>query len=256
MQKYGLHFSTPLMNAAGSLGFAPDPYGPTKLEGLGAFVTNPVSLEPRSPAHGERVLSYPGGFLLHTGYPNPGLKNVIRRHAAGWSRSWLPVWVHLLPGTIEETGEMIRRLERVEGVAGVELGLPPEVDAEAARRFLQAAAGELTVVARVPFERAAELAEALTKPGEDGAAAISLAPPRGALPGLDGSPIHGRLYGPAVFPQALAAVQSITSRGAKVIAAGGVYRPQDVQAMLAAGAIAVQLDSVLWRGGFGLQVES
>src|SRR5512147_1080331 len=103
MQKYGLHFSTPLMNAAGSLGFAPDPYGPTELEQLGVFVTNPVSLAPRSPAHGERVLSYPGGFLLHTGYPNPGLKNVIRRYAAGWSRSSLPVWVHLLPGTLEET---------------------------------------------------------------------------------------------------------------------------------------------------------
>ncbi len=251
--KYDLHLSAPLMNAAGTLGFAPDPHGPISLEGLGAFITNPISLAPRSPAHGERMLSFPGGFLLHTGYPNPGLKNVIRRQAARWSRSSLPVWVHLLPTRIEETGEMVRLLERVDGVAGVEIGLPPEVDAATALRFLLSAAGELTVIVRVPFERAAELAEALMGPGENLAAAISLAPPRGALPGRDGVLVHGRLYGPSVFPLALATVQSLASQGAAIIASGGIYRREDVEAMLAAGAISVQLDSVLWKGGFDVE---
>ena len=39
----------PFMNAAGCLGFAPNPRGPVDLGRLGAFVTNPVSLAPRQP---------------------------------------------------------------------------------------------------------------------------------------------------------------------------------------------------------------
>jgi dihydroorotate dehydrogenase len=33
-----------------------------------------------------------------------------------------------------------------------------------------------------------------------------------------------------------------------VIGGGGVYRPEQAQAMLAAGALAVQVDAALWRG--------
>src|SRR3972149_4838806 len=101
----------PLMNAAGFLGFAPDVRGPLNLERLGVFITNPVSLEPRTPAHGTRWLAYPGGFLLHTGHPNPGLKAVLRRYAGRWRRSPLPVVVHLLTHRLEELAWMVRRLE-------------------------------------------------------------------------------------------------------------------------------------------------
>jgi dihydroorotate dehydrogenase (NAD+) catalytic subunit len=81
-------------------------------------------------------------------------------------------------------------------------------------------------------------------------AAISLGPPRGAIPGPDAALVHGRLYGPALFPLALAAIKTIKEIGLPVIGAGGVYRSQDVEIMLSAGASAVQLDSVLWRGDY------
>ena len=81
MPKFDLAFDPPLMNAAGSLGFAPDRRGPIALEQLGAFVTNPVSLRPRTPAQGARLLPFPGGFLLHSGHPNPGFNRVVRRCA-------------------------------------------------------------------------------------------------------------------------------------------------------------------------------
>ena len=71
------------------------------------------------------------------------------------------------------------------------------------------------------------------------------------LPGPDSALIHGRIYGPGIFPLALAAVRTIKDVGVPVIGAGGVYQPGDVDAMLSAGAIAVQLDSVLWRGDYG-----
>jgi dihydroorotate dehydrogenase len=34
-----------------------------------------------------------------------------------------------------------------------------------------------------------------------------------------------------------------------VIGAGGVYSQAQVESMLAAGALAVQVDAILWRGG-------
>jgi dihydroorotate dehydrogenase (NAD+) catalytic subunit len=238
------------MNAAGSLGFAPDLHGRVDLKGLGAFITNPVSQLPRSPAQERRCVPFSGGFLLHTGWPNPGLKNVIRRCAARWARSPIPVWVHLIALQPDEVFEMIGRLERVEGVMGVEVGLPPEIDVERAVDFARAAVGELPVLLRLPFERAAELADSLgAVSAESGLSAVSLAPPRGALYAPAGNRLHGRLYGPGLFPLALAAVESIVKTGIPAVGAGGVYRRSDIQALLSAGAIAVQLDTVLWRNG-------
>jgi len=245
--KYDLSFATHLLNAPGFLGFAPDRRGPIDLSRLGAFITNPVSLRARSPAHSRRCLVFPGGFLLHTGHPNPGIRQVIRRHAASWGRSPLPVLVHLLAENPAEVSDMVKRLETVEGVMGVEVGIPPGCDRQSALALSQAAVGELPVIVRLPFEAAAEFAPAFASLP---IAAISLGAPRGALPDPQGNLVRGRLYGPATFPLALAAIQSMVKSGLPVIAASGVYSPQDADAMLAVGAIGVQLDAVLWLGGW------
>lgn len=246
MAKVDLFFIHPLMNAAGTLGFAPEAHGPVDLAFLGAFVTNPVSLGRRTPAHGKRFLPFPGGFLLHTGFPNPGLNTVIWRCAERWARSSKPVIVNLLANKLDEVAQMSRRLEVLDGVMGIELGLPKGADREAVVALTQAACGELPVIVRLPLEQAANLAQAAV---EAGAAAVSLGAPRGVLLGPQGEMVQGRLYGPGIFPLALTAVQAIAQSGVLVIGAGGVYHQSQVEAMLKAGALAVQLDSVLWRGG-------
>lgn len=135
MSKRELIIDPPLMNAAGTSGFAPNPHGPVDLSAMGAFVTNPISLDARSPAHGERVLSHPGGVLIHTGHPNPGLRNALARYAHQWARSPLPVIVHLLPTEPAELQYMVLQLEDVEGIAGIEVELPPEVDTLSGRLY-------------------------------------------------------------------------------------------------------------------------
>ncbi len=243
MAKHDLIFQPALMNASGSLGFSPDPHSTLDWSIFGAFVTNPVSLSARTPARGRRFVAYPGGFMLHTGFPNPGIQQVIRRHATRWSRSPLPVIVHLLTRNASEINQMARRLENIEGVSGLEVGIASDAGREMVAAIVQASAGELSVIVRLPMERAAELARVAI---DAGAAMVSLAPPRGIIPLGNTELTQGRLYGPAVLPIALRVVAELVNQGIPTIGAGGVYSQAGLDAMMVAGAVAVQLDSLLW----------
>jgi dihydroorotate dehydrogenase (NAD+) catalytic subunit len=241
--KYDLAISPPLMNAAGSLGYAPQTSDLLNIKQLGAFVTNPISLYPRTPAKTRSSISFPGGFLLHSGYPNAGLRAAIKRYATRWARAHIPVIVHLLVHQEEDIPLMISRLEGREGVAGIELGIPPDCAPTQAVEIVQAAFGELPLIVRVPMEKAGVFAAALA---ESSLSAISLAPPRGALLDRQGQALVGRQFGPGVFPSALAAAREVIDSGVPLIAAGGIYEPEQVAALLEMGAIGVQLDAVLW----------
>lgn len=244
MPKYDLSLKTPYLNAAGSLGFAPDSHGPIDLDILGAFVTNPVSLSRRAPASGTRFIPFPGGFLLHTGYPNPGIKKTIQIFAQQWRDATLPVIVHLLTQEPREISQMVGSLESLEGVAGIEIGIPPGMGSNDFLPLIKAAIGELPVIVRLPFESAAHMAALLV---DLPISAVSLSPPRGTLPDHEGKMITGRLYGPALFPLAMSTIQTMIATGLPVIGSGGVYQRQEAEFMLAAGSIGVQLDTVFWR---------
>jgi dihydroorotate dehydrogenase len=58
------------------------------------------------------------------------------------------------------------------------------------------------------------------------------------------------LQGPALFPQALLTVRDAAQANLPVIAAGGVDSKGNADAMLSAGALAVQVDASLWKGDF------
>jgi dihydroorotate dehydrogenase (NAD+) catalytic subunit len=215
-------------------------------EAQGAFLTNPISLSPRSPATERALLPYPGGVLMHSGLPNPGLNRVLRRHAGRWAQSSLPVWAHLIGQDPDEIYQMVRRLEGVEGISAVEIGIPPDAQENEALAFARAAAGELPVVISVSLTAAGEpWLKALSPMG---ISALTFSAPRGALVTASGKPVRGRLYGPAVFPLMLAAVQNARTIGLPIIAGGGIYRHEDGQALRDAGAWAVQVDTALWCG--------
>ncbi len=244
MIRQDLYFTSPYLNAAGTLGFRPPARWPLP-EVQGAFITNPISQGPRTPAAERAALPFPGGFLLHSGLPNPGLSRVLRHHAQRWAQSALPVWVHLLAEDPAATAQMVRRLEGLEGVMAVEIGLPTHASPEECLEIVQAAAGELPLSVCVPVTQAREAWVARLP--EAGAAGITLAPPRGTLI-REQKPVSGRLYGSALLPQAVAAVQALRKSGLTLLAACGILSRADADMLLAAGASAVQLDVVLWRG--------
>lgn len=247
MFKRDLTFRTPLMNAAGTLGFAPETRAAVDWKMFGAFVTNPLSLRPRAPVADPEMLPFPGGFLLHSGLPNPGFSAVLKKYAPRWADSKLPIIVNLMADRPEETAQMVQRLEGAENVAAIELGFAPGLAGDILLIALEMSLGELPLIVSLSWDQALSLGPRVMQAG---AIAISLSAPRGALPleTDNGTLVTGRLYGPALFPQALDIVRSAAKLGLPVIGAGGVYSRENADAMLAAGALAVQIDSLLWRG--------
>lgn len=236
------------MNAAGMLGYVPDSNHP-EIARMGAFVTNPISLAQRKPAHAPQLLHFPGGFLLHTGYPNPGLRHALRRYSAHWARMVIPVVIHLFCDRMSDLSQMIATLEKAHVASAIEISLPYPISTDTLPIFMQAANSELPIILCVPLDRVISLFDAIQPLcASQTISAVSLGPPRGILPLGEKRLVQGRLYGPAIFPQALSVVQFLARQGIPVIGAGGVYSLDQAESMLSAGAIAVQFDTILWRG--------
>src|SRR6266498_6124400 len=203
--KRDLYFSKPIMNAAGSLGFTPDPRVGIDLASFGAFATNPLSLRPRLPAAKPEVIEYPGGFLFHSGLPNPGFNAGLKKYSTKWSRSDLPIIVHLMADRPEETQRMVRMLETQENVMAVELGFAPLLANDIILLTLEMCLGELPLIFSLPVEQVLSLGPRLM---QEGAEAVSISAPRGALATHRTALVTGRLYGPSLFPQTLETVYS------------------------------------------------
>lgn len=243
IRKRDLVLEKPFMNAPGTLGFAPDAHAMPFLDALGAFITNPISRHARQAAENRSCLIFPGGFLLHTGWPNPGIRRAIARHRRAWAAAPLPVIVHLLGEAPQRITEMVRQLEGLKNLFAVEIDLPPDCDAALLRNFLDASEGELPNIISLEGSQMPELLDVLL---ERKPAAVHLQPPRGTLPDPAGGLVSGRLYGPSILPLMLQSIKRSYETGLRVIASGGVFSPADAQAVLDAGAFAVGLAAALW----------
>ena len=241
--KRDLYFSKPLLNAAGSLGFAPDARNGIRLDSFGAFVTNPTSLRPRLPTSHPALVEFPGGFILHTGLPNPGFNAVLKKYSAKWNRAGLPIIVHLMADRPEETQRMVRELENVENVMAVQLGFAPLLADDIILLNLEMCLGEVPLIFALPHEQVLTLGRELI---DNGASAISVASPRGAIHDKTGNLITGRMYGQSLFPRSLDIVRSAVMSGLPIIGSGGVWSQADVESMLKVGAMAVETDAQLW----------
>ena len=245
--KIGLALKSPIMPAAGSAGFANEYAGLIDWSRWGAFVTSPVTARPRQPSGEPVTIDLGAALLIHAGISNPGIRAVIEDSQNTWKRLGVPVIVHVAGTTPDDVAECVVRLVIVEGVGGVELGVRDEEDEGAIAALVAAAveAGEAPVFVRLPLDHAPELAPACVEAGAD--ALVVAAPPRGMLPWGDGY-VSGRVYGRGALPLALRAVRDTAAQvDVPIIASGGVHTVEDARAMLAAGAVAVQIDTLIWR---------
>jgi dihydroorotate dehydrogenase (NAD+) catalytic subunit len=184
--------------------------------------------------------------LIRTGAANPGLARTLRdsRWVRAWADSRVPVIVALAAQGVRDWPAMSARVERVEGVGGIELQLNPALDAVDAIRATRAAT-ELPILAKLDLDNAMAIAAGCLAAGAN-ALVIGRAP-RGMVM-LGGRAWHGRLFGPASKPFALRILAELAALklDAPLVASGGIHSVEDAREFLAAGAAAVEIDSAVW----------
>lgn len=245
-RKRELALRSPLMAAAGALGIAPSRREHLALEHIGAVVTPPLTWAPIAEAETPRLARTVAGYVLHTGRRNPGLRRAIRRHADAWERLGIPVVAALYARHPADLAELTARASECEALQAFEIHLPHTVTPDEAYEGTRLALGESAVpcLVRVPFESTVETARAVAEAGAD--ALVVAAPPIGRAPADGGAWVRGPLHSPALAPLYAERVHRVrTATALPIIARGGVAEATHVLAHLAAGAVAVQLDSIL-----------
>jgi dihydroorotate dehydrogenase (NAD+) catalytic subunit len=254
--KHSIVLETPVMNAAGTFGYGEVYKDIVKHEKLGAIVTAPVSYAQRSPARGARVIPLDSAVLIHTGLPNPGLNKVLRSQRNLWQVLPLPIIVHLIATTDDEIRKACARLDDEQGVDAIELGLRDDMTWQEATRLVGNAVTKTDkpVIVRLPVSDAYEIADAVADAGAS--TLVVCAPPRATVRDpRSGKLVSGRIYGPVVQPMILNMVGQLARRvDIPIIGAGGIHSPQDARDYLEAGAVAVQVDSVIWRSPKELEI--
>ncbi len=252
--KIGLSLTNPVMIASGCGGYGSAYQTLLDLSAFGAIVTNPITLRPRRGSSQPRLAETAGGFILHTGEQNPGVRKVIQQYQSLWTHLKTPIIAHLPadePDDLRRTARALSGLETPQGqsvIAAIELGVPPMAQAADVARWIAVIqeVSPLPLLVKLPLDASGELASAAAKAYAE--ALVIGAPLLGAalLPGGTGF-IAGPLYGPALFNLALGRVQQIKEWvDLPVIAVGGIHSAAEAQAFLQAGAAAVQLDSLLF----------
>lgn len=247
--KYSLVIENPVMIASGMMGFDPTVYRTLlKLDKLGAIVTSAVSLRPRGSARGPRLVTYTGGFLLHTGLSNLGVKRVVKKYSPIWADSPIPIIVHVIATDASEVTHCAEALEGAAGVAGIELGLHDEAPPLQVEQLIEAARKrcQLPLLVKLPLYHARYLAEAAQDAGAD--ALVVASPPRGTeRDPQSGRLVGGRVYGPWLKAQVLRAVGQLAPQVTiPLIACGGIHSADDARDFIDAGATAVQIDTLTW----------
>ncbi|MQL53438.1 dihydroorotate dehydrogenase [Desulfofundulus thermobenzoicus] len=253
----GIPMKNPVTTASGTFGFGPE-YAPfVDLHRLGAIVVKGTTLLPRPGNPTPRIVETPAGILNAIGLQNPGVEHFVRVAMPYLRQFDLPVIVNIAGDTVEDYAALAGRLDRVPGVAGLEVniscpnvkkgGMAFGVDPESAAAVVRAVKGAtgLPVIVKLSpnVTSIVRMAEGVMEAGADALSmintllgmAIDIRRRRPVL----GSGMGG-LSGPAIRPVAVRMVWEVY-RAFKVpiIGMGGIVTAEDALEFIMAGATAV-----------------
>jgi dihydroorotate dehydrogenase (NAD+) catalytic subunit len=240
-----------ILNASGCLDALT---APTVARSLDAFVTKTVTPLPRSGNPPVRIAETDVGMLNSIGLANPGRDRFLAETLPRLRGLGVPLWISVGGFSADDYAETCAPLH---DVAAVELNLScPNVDdaPETAAEIVAACRAATTLPLFAKLSPAtwdlAELARAVADAGADGLSLVNTI--RGLA--LDERTLRprlsagaGGLSGPALKPVALAAVYACyRATRLPIVGMGGVRTGRDALELLAAGASAVALGTVLF----------
>ncbi|HXU87035.1 MAG TPA: hypothetical protein VN773_14645, partial [Verrucomicrobiae bacterium] len=119
----GLVLPNPILVASGTFGYGIEYGDVVDVDRLGAICCKGTTLKPRIGNITPRVTETPGGMLNSIGLQNPGVDAVVEKYAQTWVGWKTPVIVNVAGESIADYVEVVRRLEGVPGIAGIELNI-------------------------------------------------------------------------------------------------------------------------------------
>lgn len=254
-----MKLKNPVMVASGTFGFGKEYSEFVDLNQIGAIVTKGTSLYPWTGNPPDRIAETPAGMLNAIGLQNDGVESLINDKIP-WLRQFdTQVIVNIVGKTVDEYAEIASRLDRVEGVAGLEINIScPNVkeggiafgtDSYMLRQVV-GAVRNATILPVIPklSPNVTDIVSMARAAVDAGADAISLI---NTLLGvsIDAQTrrfrlanITGGLSGPAIKPVALRMVWQVAQAvDVSVIGIGGIMNADDAVEFLLAGADAIQV---------------
>jgi dihydroorotate dehydrogenase (NAD+) catalytic subunit len=255
----GIKLRNPVMPASGTFGYGEE-YTPfIDMEKIGAIVTKGLSLKPKAGNPTPRIAETVSGMLNAIGLQNVGIDAFIQHKMPFLRTVNTPVIANFFGNTLEEYGEVAKRLNDIPEIAagelniscpnvkqgGIVFGTDPKAASEVValvRKNLQKPlivkltpnVTDITVVARAVEEAGADAIaciNTLTGMSVD----VNTRKPRIAN-------ITGGLSGPAIRPVAVRMVhQVVQTVSVPVIGIGGIVKAMDALEFLIVGAKAVQV---------------
>jgi dihydroorotate dehydrogenase (NAD+) catalytic subunit len=238
-----------LLNASGCLDALTAPEIACALD---AFVTKTVTPLPRGGNPPTRIAETEVGMLNSIGLANPGRERLLSETLPQLRALGIPLWVSVGGFSAQEYADTCALL----GDATIELNLScPNVDeaAESAAEIVAACRAATALPLYAKLSPAAwdigDVARAVEAAGADGLSLVNTL--RGMALDPDLQPVlataSGGLSGPALKPVALAAVHAcFRATSLPIVGMGGVASGRDVLELLAAGAEAVAIGTVLF----------
>ena len=262
-----LRLERPVVVASGPLGFGAEAAALIDMRDVGLFVVRTATLTARRAGLPPRLVEVPGGLLHAVDRENPGIDEVIQRHAPAWRDAVCAVALSVAAGTTAELRRLMRKVEGRRATLGIDAyeldltapcdaldGAPFESSLDESARIIDVAreATDLPLIAKFS-PTATSMSRLVSHCADAGADIASISgSPVGFLPdrsrrGAALAAGSGRLSGPLIRPLALAAVAEAAQVGAlPIIGGGGIGSPADALDFFAAGASAVSVGSALW----------
>jgi dihydroorotate dehydrogenase (NAD+) catalytic subunit len=242
-----------ILNASGCLDALTAPEVALELD---AFVTKTVTPSPREGNAPVRIAETDVGMLNSIGLANPGIDHFLGDVLPRLLELGPPVWVSVGGFAAEEYADLCARLDET-GAAVLELNLSCPNVAAPEEEATEIVSSARAVTAKPLYAKLAPglpdlpaVAEAAAAAGADGLSLVNTIrglalDPETLRPRLGAG--TGGLSGPALRPVALAAVHTAyAATGLPIVGMGGVESGEHALELIAAGASAVALGTVLF----------
>jgi len=255
----GIRLKNPVMTSSGTFGYGAEFKDLIDLNRLGGIVVKGLSLKPAKGNPAPRIVETSCGMLNAIGLENVGIEAFVRDKLPFLRTLSTPTVINLYGKTIEEYAELTRRVDEIEGIAGIEINIScPNVKAGGCAFGVDPDTVYLlvkTLRAQTRLPLMAKLSPNVTditviaRSAEDaGANAISLINTlTGMAIDIDTrrpklANITGGLSGPAIKPVALRMVWQVANTvKIPVVGMGGIMTARDALEFLIAGATAMQV---------------